>query len=317
MSDQTPSSGRQPTSQAYQSPPGYIIAADSKTDEISLLDILRALNRHRWTVIVITGLVTLLSVAAALLITPVYRAEVLVMPVSGESVGGLSSLANQFGGLTSLMGINLSGDQGNSAEAVATLKSRAFAIQFLKEEDLLPIIFNDKWDSEHERWKTENQADIPTLQDGFRSFDKIRTVSVDNSTGLVTLTIDWTDPSFAASWANLMVEHVNQLLRQRAIWQAEKSLSYLRKEVEKTDVVELQQAIYRLIENSINEIMLANVRDEYAFRVVDPAVVVEEEDRIWPQRKLIVAVGFLIGGLIGCFVALTRDFLQSQVPKLD
>ncbi len=118
----------------------------------------------------ITGLVTLLSVAVALLITPVYRAEVLMVPVTSESVDNLSNLAGQFGGLTSLMGIDLIGQRGKAAEAVATLTSRSFAVQFIDEENLLPILFADQWDSENEQWQIKDPDDIPTLQDGFRLF---------------------------------------------------------------------------------------------------------------------------------------------------
>ncbi len=264
----------------------------------------------------ITGLVTLLSVAVAFLITPVYRAEVLMVPVTSESVDKLSNLAGQFGGLTSLMGIDLVGQRGKATEAVATLTSRSFAVQFIDEENLLPILFADQWDNENEQWQIKDPDDIPTLQDGFRLFDDIRVVSAETPS-LITLSIDWVDRELAPSWANLMVQRVNHLLRQRAIEHSENSLNYLNSELEKTKIVELHQAIYRLIEKSINEIMLANVTDEFAFRVVDPAAVLEEEDRIWPKRKLIVAIGFLIGGALGFSVAFMRNFNQSQVLKAE
>ena len=48
-------------------------------------------------------------------------------------------------------------------------------------------------------------------------------------------------------------------------------VEYLNQELEKTNVAELRQAIYRLIEAQIKQKTLARLRDEYVFRVLDPA----------------------------------------------
>ena len=71
-------------------------------------------------------------------------------------------------------------------------------------------------------------------------------------------------------------------------------------------VIELRQGIYRLIESQIEMVMLANVRDEYAFKILDPAVPAEPNQFIRPKRLMIVIVGFMLGLLLGVSVALTR-----------
>ena len=291
---------------------GYFLQADRIPDEISLIDIVRALVRFRWTLLITTATITVIAVIAALIITPIYRAEVLMISVDNESMGELSGLAGQIGGLSSLVGLDLSGNQGIIVEGVATLNSREFTVDFIEEQNLLPVLFAEEWDEDNGDWITSNPDEVPTLQDGFRLFDTLRFVNEDPGSGLVTLAIEWTDREMAANWANLLADRVNRLLRQRAIEQAEKSLDYLRKELETTNKVEIQQAIYRLIEKSISEIMLANVREEYAFRIVDPAAVLEEEDRIWPKRKLIVFMGLLLGLFMGALLALLRNFLSPD-----
>ena len=46
--------------------------------------------------------------------------------------------------------------------------------------------------------------------------------------------------------------------------------------------------------------MLANVKEDFALEVIDPAVVQEQRDS--PDRKFIVSVGVLIGLLLGVFM---------------
>lgn len=55
--------------------------------------------------------------------------------------------------------------------------------------------------------------------------------------------------------------------------------------------------------------MLANVQEEYAFKVVDPAVVPQKP--IKPQRTLIITLGFLLGLIAALFIA----FFHSAITK--
>jgi len=285
----------------------------TEDEEIDLLELLRAVFQYKWMFSGIVVFTTVLSIAVSFFITPVYRAEVLIVPAKYEGAGGLGGLPGQLGGLTALVGVDLGGGKGGGiVEYIETLKSRAFTVRFIEEQDLLPILFAEKWSAEEEQWMVDSPEDVPTLQDAFRIFKGLREIDHDKISGLITLSIDWTDRELAAHWANTLVARVNESLRQRAIVDAQNSLDYLKIELEKTNVVGLQQAIYRLIEKEINEIMLANVRDEYAFRIIDPAAVLEEEDRISPKRKIIAVIGLLLGILIGCSAVLARRIMRSQ-----
>jgi LPS O-antigen subunit length determinant protein (WzzB/FepE family) len=98
-------------------------------------------------------------------------------------------------------------------------------------------------------------------------------------------------------------------MRQRALTDAERNIEYLNDQLGRTNVVELQQVIYNLIEAEMKTLMLANVRNEYAFSVVDPAVVPELRAR--PKRKQLVVLGALLGGIVGLFVVAVSRSLQN------
>jgi len=279
-------------------------------DEISLADVLRAMNAQRALIIAITLACTALAAVLAFVMTPVYRSTALLVPVSQEQESqGLSAIAGQFGGLAQLAGLNLSGGGSSSKdEAIALLKSRGFTERFIQSENLLPILFDGEWDAEEEKWKSDDPEEIPTLNDGYRLFDsKIRQVTEDRKTSLVTLTIDWKDRELAARWTQLLVERINQSMRERAVEESQRSLNYLNQELLKTEAAEVRQAIYRLIENQIKTIMWANVRDQYSFRVLDPPAVADKDDPARPRRALMIVVGFLVGGFISLIVVYFRS----------
>jgi uncharacterized protein involved in exopolysaccharide biosynthesis len=70
-------------------------------------------------------------------------------------------------------------------------------------------------------------------------------------------------------------------------------------------VVEVQRSIYNLIESETKTLMLANVRTEFAFTVIDPAVPPERKYR--PHRSLYVLFGLFLGFAIGVLAAYWRS----------
>jgi uncharacterized protein involved in exopolysaccharide biosynthesis len=264
-----------------------------------------AIGRRALAIILIGAAV---GAAAALgvsfLLPREYSASVTLLPVKSERPSELNGAVGQLGGLASLAGIGIGNDDDRS-EAIATLRSRALASAFIEQHKLLPMIFQNKWDAASGRWRSKDSDDAPTLNDGYRRFDrKIRSVTEDRRTGIVTVTITWRDPALAAGWANELAARVNREMRDRAIDEARRSLEYLNRELDKTQVVELRQPIYRLIENRINTVMLANVRDEYAFKIVDPATPPDADDYSRPLHWLFALAGAILGALAGAASAL-------------
>jgi uncharacterized protein involved in exopolysaccharide biosynthesis len=297
-------------------PPGYLfpVPAPYAEDEVDLFELWRALTRRKWLIALITVVATAAATAYAFLATPVYRAEVVMASVSGEADSRtLAGMSQQFGGLASLVGIDLGGRDDEGAISIATLKSREFTIAFLRDNNLLPVLFERDWDPVAQRWNLDDPKEIPTEWDAFKLFDeKVRKVSQDKKTNLVTLSVEWRDRELAARWAGELVVRVNRHRQQEAIREAEKSIAYLNEQSRKTTVTELQQAIYRLIEAQTKKIMLANTREQYAFKVIDPAVAPDQDDIVRPKRPLVIALGFVGGGLLGVVAALVKAAAQRR-----
>jgi uncharacterized protein involved in exopolysaccharide biosynthesis len=284
------------------------------SDEISLGELLRIARASYLMIGSITLAAVVLATATAFFMTPIYRSTALLAPVSDESQGaGLAS--GQLADLAALSGITV-GTSGKQ-EAIALLKSRVLLEQFIQDQKLLPILFAEDWDSEQKIWTVEEE-DVPTLRDAYDYFDEdIRRVEEDRKTGLVRLSIEWKDREQSALWANKLVALVNQYTRQRAIAEAEKSLEYLNRELARTGIVGIQQVLYRLVETEIKNIMLANVREQYSFRVIDPPAVSDPDGYAKPKRALIVLLGLLLGAVGGFIAALVDHSLRAQPKRVE
>jgi len=282
-------------------PPPYVVYPPE--EPIDWSEYWRVLVKNRKLIGIITAVSTLTALLLAFLLPPVYRAEVLLAPVTQDKSEGLSAIASQYGDLAALAGINLGPGKDKTSEYIAALKSRSLSVSYIKEANLMPVLFASKWDAVKKQWN--DGANAPTEWKAFELWDKdIRRVNLDKRTGLVTLIVEWTDPALAAKWANDFTRHVNTRLRTEAIEDAEKSIAYLGKQLPTTTSVEVQQAIYRLIETQTKKKMVASTREEYAFNVIDPAV--PPERRVRPKRLAMIAIGAFAGFLISAVVLFIR-----------
>lgn len=278
------------------------IGDDSQEIDFSLVT--QSLWQGKWLIATGTCLSILLSLWYAFTTASWYRAEVVLSPADSPVGQGLASQLGGLGGLASLAGLSI--PSGSNGEAIAVLRSRDFARQFIVAENLLPVLFADDWDSVAKRWSAMDQEDWPDERDGVRYFNRyVRFVLEDKKAGLVTLAIEWKDPVLAADWANLFVSKVNERLRQRAIREAQENVSYLQRELASASVVTLQQSIGRLLETELQKLMLARGREEFAFRVLDRAEV--PKWRASPNRLQIVGLAALLGFLASITVVLFRS----------
>lgn len=276
---------------------------------IRVRDFLLFLWRNRWIAIVAAILVGGAAAAASWLMPPRYAATVVLLPVSDQS-GGLSSLASQYSGLSSLAGISLGKMDPEQTAALATLQSQTLTDQYIQQQHLLPILFPHYWNPATRTWRTDNPKDIPTLWKANQLFEKIRAIDQDPVSGLVRLTITWTDPRLAAEWANGLVKLTNDRLKQRAIDEAQRSIAYLDQEVSQSKAIDVKNSIYDMIDMEIKAQTVARAREDYALRVIDLALPPERPK--FPKPLLWSAAGALAGILFGLLGAVLRETVTDK-----
>jgi uncharacterized protein involved in exopolysaccharide biosynthesis len=257
----------------------------------------------RWYVIAVLAVVGgALAVISANWIRPVYRSEALLAPVQTDGgASGLNALLGQFGGLASLAGVDLP-QRSDSNVAVETLRSRDLAVRLIESENLLPVLFGDRWDAARHAWKENEQ---PTLNEALLLFDRrVRAVRQDPRTGMVRIGVEWTDPVAATAWTSKLIEMTNRVLREREISEAEQTIAALQLEIENASNLEVRTALYRLIEAQLKSKSVAAGREQFAFRVIDPALAPDADKPIWPRRSVLAALGLAIGATLGLLVVL-------------
>lgn len=289
-------------------------------DEIDLKELFIALWKGKWIIILLTAVFAIGGVLYALSIPNTYKADAILASANESKTGGISS---QLGGLASLAGISLGGGGTNStAMALATLQSRQFINAFIHKHDLLvPLMAGEKWDptqdtliinsemynQQQQQWVRDvppGRSAQPTDWEAYKAFNTALSVSNSKDTGLVTLSITHLSPTVAKQWVDLLVTELNSWIKNNSLNDTRRNISYLESQIENTQIAGMQSVFYQLIEEQTKNLMLAEVQDEFAFKIIDPAVVPEE--KAGPKRALICVLAVLLGGMLGTAIVLIR-----------
>jgi uncharacterized protein involved in exopolysaccharide biosynthesis len=287
-----------------------VSAAESEL--ISVAAIAAAIWRARLAIAIGLVIGAAAGLTLAFLMRPVYRAEVVAIPVRNTNAAGLSNALGQLGGLAAAAGVDLHGND-DSAEYLQFLRSRILSEHFISQNNLLPQLYARRWDAAAKTWRAG--AKVPKLSEGVQLFNrKVRIVSEDKRTGIVTLSMDWRDRNEAAKWANAYLQLANRELSMRAVAEAQSTLTYLSNELTHATAIGVQQALYRLTEEQMKTVALAKTRADYAFRVVDPATPPESDDFVRPNRVLITLGFALFGAAVGLGLQKLRSRRRSVEP---
>ncbi|MCG9666188.1 Wzz/FepE/Etk N-terminal domain-containing protein [Vibrio mediterranei] len=317
-----------------QLPPQF--TQQNNGDEIDLKELFLALWKGKWVIIATTLIFAVGSVIYAISQPNTYKADTLLAPAESSGQGGLAKMAGQLGGLAALAGVNLGSGESNQTDlAVQVMKSRQFVEHFIQKHDLLvPIMAAKEWDSNNNtlvldddaydestgKWLREPKGlrgAEPTAQEAYDVFIKnMFNVSQDKESGLYTVSIEHFSPFLAQQWTTWLVEDINKVMRERVIAESTQNLDYLTEQLSKTSVAEMQSAFYQIVEEQTKSLMLAEVQEEFIFKVVDPAVV--PELKAGPKRALVCVLGTLLGCMLGVAIMLVRfAFRKEDIEALE
>lgn len=304
--------------------------SDQKTyDEIDIREVIRVLWRGKWIIVGITFVFAVISVIYALSLSNLYSSHSRVAPTEESQGGGLAAMSGELGGLASLAGVDLGQGQTNDAMlAVEILSSRKFISDFVRRHEIEPelmaveewypgsgeIRFNPEvYDGERGTWVREveppKQAE-PSDWELVEVFRERFSVERDELTGFVNITVEHKSPVIAQQWSNWLIEDINNHMRERDMDEASRSIEYLEEEISRTKLANMEELFYQLFEQQTQTIMMAKVRPEYVFRVIDPPVVAEEKS--WPPRAIICIGITLFGGLFGVVVVLIMNMFRRD-----
>ena len=294
-------------------------------DQIYFKDLFFIAWKFKISIILVTCIAAVSSVAYSLQIPNKYKSEAL-MSLS-ESSGSTSDLS-RYSGIAAMAGINIpqSGNEDKISLAIETIKSREIVERLIEDEMVLinlmaPKKFNwgtnnleintDIYDIKNSEWVRTPSGPFkakPSSLEAHRAF--MKAVSIKRDGSFFTIAIEHISPFFAKSLLEKVITEVNNINREKDKEESSLALEYLRNEFAKTSVNDIRQSINTIISGQLQKQMLVNVKEEYLISHIDKPFV--PEFKTSPNRATICIMGTIFGFIFGLILALVRTFISKN-----
>ena len=298
-------------------------------DEIDLRELFVVLWTGRLKIIAITALFAFISVIYALSTPNQYKATVLLAPAQSDN-SNLSGVMDKIGGLASFAGVNIGSSESNTSQiAQEIMKSWSFVEGFIADNDLAVEVYavkgwnresnqlqidDDLYNADTKTWLVENdntgEVGPPSSWQLFKSFSEHINVSEDAKSGLVSVSIEYYSPILTKQWLDLYISAINEHMQAREVAKVSNNIDYLEAQIEKTNIAEMQEVFYSLIEEQIKNKMVAEASPDFTFVPVSPSMVPEQKSQ--PKRALICILGTLLGGIFSLLLVLVTHYIRKS-----
>ena len=273
------------------------------SDEISLLDIWEIIYESKFFIVFFTIIFSLGCFFYSFSLPPVWKVN--LMMISPEESKSNFQSSNNLGNLASLVGITLPQTSNKQQTALAVLDSRIFLEDFIVKNNILKNLYKDDWDKNNDKWKINS----PEIWSAVNLFKTLTSHKFDPDSGVIIFSLEWEDPELATQWANDLITSLNDFLREEEIKNSESNIFFLEQQAKAVSISNLRLMLDGLILEEIKKITLAKTTKDFAFKVLDPAVIPLE--RHGPQKRLIVMFGTIIGFIISIALIFLRRFLKN------
>jgi uncharacterized protein involved in exopolysaccharide biosynthesis len=282
-------------------------------DEIDLLELAKIIWNGKKLIICIVLICTIGTAVMSLFMRNIYTAKAVLKPVTQTQTGArISSLMNQFGGLgslASLAGIGMP-SSASSIEIVNLLKSNILKKEIIENNQLLPLLFPKQWDEKTKNW---GKRGVPNTWAGIRRLEGIVTINYNLKDDIITISADFPDPDMAAKIINYYIITLTEHMSSEAKRIANTNKEYLENQLQQTKDPIVQQKIYSLIADKIETTMMAEVKEGFAFKVLDPPMAPDKKSK--PKRAQMVVVAFIVSLFLGVFVILFKEYIKKIMAK--
>ena len=300
---------------------------NSYDDEIDLSELFHVLWDKIFLIGAITSVFSLISIIFALMLPNIYQSKATMMAVEQNS--GMSGMVGRYSGMASLAGISLESKSGSKdQEAIARIKSfEFFSNNFLPNIKLENLMAVKKWaqesntltyhasdfNSESRQWVRKAKpprSSIPTSQEAYEEFMEIMSVNKDKKTLLVTLSVEHKSPFIAQKWVEIMINQIDQVMRDQDRQTATKSIEYLNSLAPTVNYEDIKKSLSALQQEQMKRLMMVEANDNYIFKVLDSPIVPEVKSR--PKRSLVVIWGTILGMVLSAVGVLVLNYTRKS-----
>jgi len=277
-------------------------------ESIDLKELFKYVINYKKIIIISTIIFFVLGSFISLRIPDTYKASALISTVKENSSEETNFGFSGLGGFGSFLGSNAS---DRTLEGIEILRSYKFFKNFSQKHNVtVPLFASKRWDKENRELKIDNKlydveksewvvydniSSEPSSLQAFEMFRNVFTVSLNDDTGYITISVEHISPDIAKYWVDNIILEVNNIVKNEDLNQAQRSIELFNEQLTTVQLAELRSRLLDLMKGQIEIVNVANTRPEYLFKTIDPAY--SPEIKHSPNRILIILITTIFGFL--------------------
>ncbi len=264
-------------------------------DEIYLLDYIHILSRKKKLILAIVAVSVVATGIISFLSPRIYEARAVIMPsAQPQEQSSLNAVATQLG--------ILSAQTSNASEIISLLQSTILMERVIKTYDLLPVFFGKD---------AAGQKPEKKIWDGIRYLRKrIYKVRDNKRDGVIEISVQFKDPEVSAKIVTYILAELTDYMSSEAKRVAETNRKYLESLIDKNADPLIKQKIYSLIARQIEISMMAEVKENFAFKILDPPKAPDR--KIKPATAVNIILSFILSLCAAIFIALFMEYIRKS-----
>lgn len=271
-------------------------------DEIDLLELASVIWKRRYIIAAFVVVVSILTVIAVLLMDNVYESKAVLkssdQSSSQSNLGGLGTLAG-------FAGINLSAGGSVYGDIQVLLNDKSFISEFVKKNELAPLLLEDKTILEDESFKkNENFKFYQLIKGSIAS-------SEDKITKYISIRYTHTQPETAQKILSLLLVDISDKLRVKQMENLDKRIENYKLEIDRANDITLKNKLSEMVANLVQSKVFANADEYYGFSIISEPSLSEPMDKVGPKRSAICVIAFITSCIIGVVIAIIYEYIKN------
>jgi uncharacterized protein involved in exopolysaccharide biosynthesis len=269
------------------------VTQEDMSQSINLLYFWRVVRKNRLLVGLIVGISVVGAALFTLTLETIYEARAVLIPAGALSKDTTAStlVAMQFG---------IAPPSSPAAtEIVNLLKSNILLEKIIKKHKLAGTFFR----SEELSKASEEQL----LWESIRYMRTIMKINFTQKDNVIQVAVQFRDPRKSADIVKETLDELNDHMSAETKRVAETNKRYLESQIDKAADPFIRAKIYSLIAQQIETSMMAEAKENFAFKVLDPPKVPDK--KIGPKRAHMVIIAFVASLFLSIFVAFIREYV--------
>jgi uncharacterized protein involved in exopolysaccharide biosynthesis len=267
-----------------------------RDEGMDIADVMQIILKNKRLLFFIVVVSVIGTIIVSLFMTKIYRAKAILIPagVIGKDQGASAFIAVQFGIAPPVTPA--------SSEILNLLKSNVLREKVMQEYNLLPLFFH--------KGELTGKTELQQVWMGIRYLDNITDVNFIQKDNIIELSLDYEDPVIATKLVNNILDELNDHMSGEAKRVSAMNQKYLEAQIATTADPIIKEKLYNLISKEIMTQTMAEAKENFSFKLIDPPRVPDRKVR--PKRVLMAIVALFVSSIFAVILIFVREALERR-----